>query len=265
MSTRPIHRFTDGSLSAVDDHLAEEEPLLIQLKEWAGPPRSVSVTMRTPGRDIDLALGFLFTEGILTEQTEIAKTEVGDNTTTIHLGRSESVDWQRLQRHSYTSSSCGVCGKTSLEQVHTALPFPEPLARWAVPATLISACPALLRSNQVTFSLTGGLHAAGLVDLNGKLLAAAEDIGRHNAVDKVVGEALRNDWLPLSKFILVLSGRAGFELVQKAAMAGIRVVAAVGAPSTLAVDLAEDQGITLCGFVRNGTFNCYTEARRITY
>ena len=184
-------------------------------------------------------------------------------TVTVQLAAGVHVDWRRLERHSYTSSSCGVCGKTSLEQVHQRLPFPESLNQWGVDPAVIVGAPETLRHAQKSFAETGGIHGVGLFDRAGKLLHHAEDVGRHNAMDKVIGHALQSGWLPLGEHLIVLSGRASFELIQKAAMAGVRVVIAVGAPSSLAVDLAEEQGITLCGFARNGGFNCYCGAERL--
>ena len=279
---RIIHRYRNRSFIEVADELAAESPLQIQLRgiptdygtsfrpACGSAPKSVAITMRTPGRDADLALGFLFSEGILTNPDQVLSadpgdesTENGQNTLTVKLAPGVNVDWRRLERHGYTSSSCGVCGKTSLDQVHAALPFPGELTKWRVDPAAIIAAPDLLRAAQSNFDKTGGIHGAGLVDLSGKLVHHAEDVGRHNALDKVIGHAFQAGWLPLSKHLLVLSGRASFELIQKAAMAGIQFVMAVGAPSTLAVELAEDQGMTLCGFVRGGGFNCYCGVGRI--
>ncbi|MBC6996278.1 formate dehydrogenase accessory sulfurtransferase FdhD [Lewinella lacunae] len=251
------------------DVVAVEEPLQIRLDDGSGA-RALAVTMRTPGQDEALALGFLFTEGIIPGTAAVASVTLGDpadaetrNTVTVALHPSCPVDWPRLQRHSYTSSSCGVCGKAALEQVFQALPFGEMPGDWRVPAELISALPRRLRAAQALFAATGGIHAAGLFDATGELLLLAEDVGRHNALDKVIGQCLRPDELPLSQRILVLSGRASFELLQKAAMAGIEFVVSVGAPSSLAVALATDQGITLCGFVREAGFNCYATPERL--
>lgn len=269
ITQRPLLRFTDGQRTAAEDVLAVEEPLNIRL-QTGHQSRSVAITMRTPGADAGLALGFLFTEGILTAWSEVVKVEEGKatedgsrNTVTISLASKAAVDWARLERHGYTSSSCGVCGKTSLEQVYAVLPFGDLPGHWQVPATLITGLPTKLRKAQVLFAQTGGIHAAGLFDLEGKLLHFAEDVGRHNALDKLIGHYFQTDALPLRETMLVLSGRASFELIQKAAMAGIRFVVAVGAPSSLAVELAEEMGITLCGFTRKNSFNCYGGAERI--
>ena len=261
---RKIYRSRAGKLQGGDDELAVEIPLLINLRSTGGPAKSVAVTMRTPGDDIELALGFLYSEGIIKQRGEVAGAKLGgegQSTVTVTLAAGVHVDWRRLERHSYTTSSCGVCGKTSLEQVHNAVPFPESFKSWQVPAKSITELPDKLRAAQTTFNRTGGLHGVGLFNLAGELLHHAEDVGRHNAMDKVVGWALQRDLLHLDEHIVVLSGRASFELIQKAAMAGIAFVVAVGAPSSLAVELAEEQGITLCGFVRGGGFNYYVGGR----
>ncbi|NJC27931.1 formate dehydrogenase accessory sulfurtransferase FdhD [Neolewinella antarctica] len=264
-------KFRNGKFTQQPDELAPETPLQIQLLGTSDhAPKSVAITMRTPGRDADLALGFLFSEGILQHADQVlsvehrdADTESGQNTLIIKTAPGTSVDWARLERHGYTSSSCGVCGKTSLEQVHAALPFPEPLARWKTSPEVIIDGPEKLRTAQQNFARTGGIHGVGLLNLAGELVHHAEDVGRHNAMDKVIGHAFREGWLPLNEHLIVLSGRASFELIQKAAMAGVQFVLSVGAPSTLAVSLAEDQGMTLCGFVRGGGFNCYCGVGRV--
>ena len=265
---RKIYRYRAGNLLLTEDELAVESPLLINLHGTGGlAAKAVAITMRTPGNDVDLALGFLYSEGIIQNKGEVAGAEIRgeeQGSVTITLAAGVHVDWRRLERHSYTTSSCGVCGKTSLEQVHNAVPFPESLKSWKVAPELIVDLPNKLREAQTTFSRTGGLHGVGLFDLSGELLHHAEDVGRHNAMDKVIGWALLQDLLPLDEHMVVLSGRASFELLQKAAMAGITCVVAVGAPSSLAVELAEEQGITLCGFVRGGGFNCYAGWGRVT-
>ncbi len=265
-----IFRFRQGyGKDKVEDLLAVEEPLQIRLSE-GGPARSLAITMRTPGRDTDLALGFLFSEGIITSPEQVIAVKQGSpkekdsqNTVTATLSRTCPVNWAKLQRHTYTSSSCGVCGKTSLDQVEAVLPFGDLPSGWSVQAPLIHQLPDTLRNAQRLFDQTGGIHAAGLFTPAGKLLHHAEDVGRHNALDKVIGHSFREGDLPLRKQVLVLSGRASFELIQKAAMAGITFVVAVGAPSSLAVELATELGITLCGFVRNGGFNAYCYSGRI--
>ena len=261
--TTPVYRFTPTGNTPVTDTVTEEEPLEIQLL-YQGRTHPVAITMRTPGRDLDLAVGFLFTEGVLPPgHTMGGGAQVQSNTVKLRWPDELPLDLRRMERHSYTSSSCGVCGKTSLEMVFNAIPFPETPAVWTLAAGLISTLPPRLRDAQQLFASTGGIHAAGLFNLTGELVHHAEDVGRHNALDKLIGHYYALDHLPLNQHILVLSGRASFELLQKAAMAGIQLVASVGAPSSLAVELADDQGITLCGFVRDSGFNCYTYPERI--
>ncbi|TXF90631.1 formate dehydrogenase accessory sulfurtransferase FdhD [Neolewinella aurantiaca] len=257
---RSIYRFRSGKGTHVEDVLAVEEPLDIRIGK-----RSVAITMRTPGRDVDLALGFLFSEGILEAGTRVQAKVSKSNVVTVSLPPEATVDWKRLERHSYTSSSCGVCGKTSLEQVYAAVPYGDTVsgARPIAPE-IIQSLPAKLRAAQELFSQTGGIHAAGLFDPAGKLLHFAEDVGRHNALDKLVGHYFGQDLLPLDENILLLSGRASFELIQKAAMAGIGLVAAVGAPSSLAVSLGEELGLTVCGFTSERGFNCYCGEERFS-
>ena len=256
----------NGQRSHHTDTLATEEPL--EIRVVAGPTRySIAVTMRTPGHDFELAAGFLFCEGVITGRRDIQQitycTPPGqpqqNNIVNVHLANGVAFDPSRFSRHVYTSSSCGICGKASLEQVRAALP-PRP----AVPGPIIPAdsqllsLPDKLRQAQVIFTKTGGLHAAALFNPEGELQLLREDVGRHNAVDKLVGTLLLKDALPATEAILLVSGRASFELVQKALMAGIPVLAAVGAPSSLAVDLAREFSLTLIGFLRGDRFNLYT-------
>jgi FdhD protein len=235
------------------DELAVEEPLEIRVEG-----RAVAVTMRTPGHDEELAQGFLLSEGIPAVDAH-PTADLAANTIDVEVDG--PLDIERLQRNFYTSSSCGVCGKGALEAVAVEASRVESDLR--VPAALVSELPERLRAAQPTFAATGGLHATGLFDAVGLPLCVREDVGRHNAMDKVVGWAARAGRLPLSRDILCVSGRLSFELVQKAAVAGCPVMVAVGAPSTLAVELARDRGITLCGFVRGGTVNVYSEPGRI--
>ncbi|MGZ8415354.1 MAG: formate dehydrogenase accessory sulfurtransferase FdhD, partial [Gemmatirosa sp.] len=225
---------------------------------------SVSVTMRTPGHDVELALGFLFAEGILAGVDELlTMPEARANTIRIALRPGVPVDLRRLERHFYTASSCGVCGKTSLDALAAARPIALPDAHPVVDAATIHGLPDVLRSAQAVFDRTGGLHAAALFDADGRLHGVREDVGRHNALDKLVGRQLLDGRVPLHDDLLLVSGRASFELVHKALAAGIPVLAAVGAPSSLAVETAEAYGMTLVGFVRGRRFNVYTGAARI--
>jgi FdhD protein len=234
------------------DAVAVEEPLEIRVN---GAP--VAVTMRTPGHDEELALGFLLSEGIA-PQTAAVPDELAANTIEVEA---ESFDPARLERRFYTSSSCGVCGKGALEAV--AVEAPPVDASLEVGAPLLAELPQRLRAQQPAFAETGGLHATGLFDRTGELLCVREDVGRHNAMDKVIGWAFGEHLLPLADRILCLSGRLSFELVQKAAVAGCPILVAVGAPSSLAVDLARDRGVTLCGFVRDGRVNVYSGEWRV--
>jgi FdhD protein len=235
------------------DELAVEEPLEIRV---GGSP--VAVTMRTPGHDEELAIGFLRSEGI----PAVAAGPSGDLAgNTIEVEVEGEVDLGRLERHFYTSSSCGVCGKGALEAVAVEAPRADSDLR--VRASLLAALPEGLRAAQPAFDATGGLHATGLFDESGTLVCLREDVGRHNAMDKVIGWAHLAGLLPLRRHLLCVSGRLSFELVQKAAVAGCPILVAVGAPSTLAVDLGRDRGITLCGFVRDGRLNVYSGPERI--
>jgi FdhD protein len=236
------------------DQVAVEEPLEIRI---GGNP--VAVTMRTPGHDEELALGFCISEG-LRPTTAHLPADLAANTVDVEA---PEFDLARLQRSFYTSSSCGVCGKGALEAVAVEAARVESQLR--IPLTLVVELPDRLREAQAAFAETGGLHASGLFNAEGELLCAREDVGRHNALDKVIGWAFGADRLPLADAVLCVSGRLSFELVQKAAVAGCPVLVAVGAPSSLAVSLAQDRGITLCGFVRGASANVYTEAWRIEH
>ncbi len=235
------------------DEVAVEEPLEIRVNR-----EPVAVTMRTPGHDEELALGFCLSEGIPATVARLPD-DLAANTVEVDA---PGFDPAGLKRSFYTTSSCGVCGKGALEAIAVEAPRVE--SDLTVPAAVISALPERLREGQATFAATGGLHATGLFDGDGGLLALREDVGRHNAMDKVIGWAHGAGRLPLARAILCVSGRLSFELVQKAAVAGCPLLVAVGAPSSLAVDLAADRGITLCGFVRDGRINVYTEPWRVT-
>lgn len=271
----PIRRVVGVQSHADEDVLAVEEPLEIRLATHEGDrvvERSLSITMRTPGHDLELAAGFLATEGIVRDRRDITNLRpcgppVGPgltrNVVRVELAPGTPVDVGRLERHFYTTSSCGVCGKASLEALRVA--DRPPLAPDApkLSAALIHQLPDRLREAQSVFERTGGLHAAALFAPDGTLQALREDVGRHNAVDKLVGAAFLDGRWPLSDCLLLVSGRASFELVQKALVAGIPAMAAVGAPSSLAVALAAEAGMTLLGFVRQGRYNVYAGASRL--
>lgn len=250
------------------DTLVAEEPLEIRV---AGRP--LTVTMRTPGHDVDLAAGFCLTEGVVGTIEDVTTirycagaTADGVNTYNVlevDLAPGVPAPDASLERNFYTTSSCGVCGKASLEAVRTKSRFGVRADPMTVPAAALTAMPAELRRAQRVFARTGGLHAAGLFRPGGELVVLREDVGRHNAVDKVIGHALREGLVPLQGTVLLVSGRASFELAQKALMAGIPVLAAVSAPSSLAVELAEEAGLTLVGFLRGDSMNIYTGAERV--
>jgi FdhD protein len=235
------------------DRVAVEEPLEIRI---GGRP--VAVTMRTPGHDEELALGFCLSEGLRPSGARLPD-DLAANAVEVEA---PGFDPGRLQRSFYTSSSCGVCGKGALEAVAVEAPRVEGALR--LPLALVASLPDRLRQAQAAFEATGGLHATGLFSAAGEALCVREDVGRHNALDKVVGWAFGEELLPLAEHVLCVSGRLSFELVQKAAVAGCPVLVAVGAPSSLAVELSADRGVTLCGFVRGGSVNVYTEPWRIT-
>lgn len=262
----------DDSETIETDRLAAEEPLEIRLgfiENGAAKHRAVSITMRTPGDDFELAAGFLFTEGILKSARQIesikhcGKFPDNRNTVRIDLTCETRIDFKRLERNFYTTSSCGVCGKTSLAALATGAEKIGDKNFPAVSAETIRRLPEKLRVAQDVFDSTGGLHAAALFDADGNLIDAREDVGRHNAVDKLIGARFLQNDLPLSGKILFLSGRASFELVQKAVMAAVPIVCAVGAPSSLAVEAAREFDATLCGFVRDNRFNVYSGGERI--
>ncbi len=266
---RPVLRVRAGGAEASDDWLAAEEPLEMRLM-WGDRVQRLAVTMRTPGHDRELAVGFLAGEGVVRRPEDVAEVfhtplqggAADPNVVVVRLAAGVAVDASRLERHVYTTSSCGVCGKASLEAVGVIRGPDLPAGPRLAPET-VHALPAALRAAQAGFEQTGGLHAAALFTADGTLLRVREDVGRHNAVDKVVGSyGLEGHAVP-PESVLLVSGRASFELAQKALVAGIPVLAAVGAPSSLAVDLAVDHGLTLLGFVRDGRFNVYAGAARV--
>ncbi len=279
-SSISILRVRENETQFLDDRLAVEEPLEIRLDylssnntaQTVRAQKSVSITMRTPGDDADLALGFLFTEGLI-ESSEQIESVKHCGPALAHLGHSNVIkvtmkgaslspsQLKSLERNFYTTSSCGVCGKSSIEALKTQNKFTRTASREEGPLitreTLISL-PEKLREAQAVFDRTGGLHASGLFTSDGKLVSLKEDVGRHNALDKIIGAALQTHAVPLDRHVLMLSGRISFELVQKASMAGLKFIAAVGAPSSLAVELAKEMQITLVGFLRGSSFNVYS-------
>ncbi|NAS30447.1 formate dehydrogenase accessory sulfurtransferase FdhD [Flavobacteriaceae bacterium R38] len=265
--SQEIIKIEGDNIHKTDDVLAIEEPLEISLSIFSAQPpvfdKNISITMRTPGNDLDLALGFLFTEGIIVSPKQIDNFNLGENTINIQLNTSESIDLSKIERHFYTSSSCGVCGKSSIDAIKTVSRLNAEKKDFKVNEKLIKKLPAMVRKEQAVFDKTGGLHAAAIFNTKGDLLFLKEDVGRHNALDKLIGSAFQKEELPLDQHILLLSGRASFELIQKAAMAGIQFIGAVGAPSSLAVDLAKEFDITLIGFLNANRFNVYHGVERI--
>ena len=264
-----IKRNTHGTVTELPDHLAVEEPLEIQLAFSNATGRlqkNIAVTMRTPGHDNDLAAGFLFTEAIIRSAKCVAqiKQPGGDaNRVLVELKPNVLPSLKNSERNFYTTSSCGICGKSSIDAITQNSTYAELTDSLVISPTMLNDLPAKLRKQQEVFTATGGIHACGLFDTNGGLLLMREDVGRHNALDKLVGAAMMEIGLPLNQHILLLSGRASFELVQKAAMAGIRLIAAVGAPSSLAVEMAVEAHITLIGFLREKGFNIYSHPARV--
>jgi FdhD protein len=260
---------TSGANEAVDI-LATEEPLEIKIKYYSDNiwnEKAISVTMRTPGDDPSLAVGFLYTEGIILNFDHIKSVRhlpySDDNIIKVELDEQVNLDLEKLNRHFYTTSSCGVCGKSSIAAIKTVCNISTRNDAFTVDTKTIYTLPDTLRAKQEVFEHTGGLHASALFNTSGNMLMLREDVGRHNALDKLIGAALEKGLLPLDNHILLLSGRASFELIQKAAMAGIKMVAAVGAPSSLAVQTAAEMDITLIGFLRGERFNIYTHAERV--
>lgn len=264
-----IFRVSGNSKSPFSDEVSVEEPLEIRVLYRDGNTavnKNISVTMRTPGNDAELAAGFLFTEGIISSQNQIKNIEnqqslcatSSQNVFTVELEEHFTPNLMNADRNFYTTSSCGVCGKGSIEAIRTVSVFKHHEREFSkIELHVLYQLSEKLRSFQNNFSATGGIHASGIFDMAGNLLALREDVGRHNALDKLIGYALSSNLLPLKNHILLLSGRASFELIQKAAMAGITAVAAIGAPSSLAVDLAKEFDMTLLGFLRDNRFNIY--------
>lgn len=274
VETVPVRRVRSGEAEEGSDPVTVEEPMEIRVRhmeEGRSVTRSVAVTMRTPGEDFELAAGFLFTEGLVGRREEIGELaycrDAGEqeyNVVTVRLRSFARFDPSLLNRNFYMTSSCGVCGKASLEAVEVKGCAPLPRGELTLDPALVPSLPERLREAQDVFRRTGGIHAAGLFDAAGELRGLMEDVGRHNAVDKAVGAAFLEGRLPLAERILVVSGRASFEILQKALAAGIPAVVAVGAPSSLAVDLARRFRMTLLGFARDGGFNVYAGEERLS-
>jgi len=258
-----VEQWQDGAVTRVQDYLAVEEPLEIRIGDLP-----ISVTMRTPGHDLELAAGFLFTEGIISGRSELKKLEplasaTAGNTVTAVLEKEGSVFSEQTQRNFFAASSCGICGKATIESVRVrGIKTPNP--DFKIAADMLCGLPDKLRESQAVFGRTGGLHAAAAFSASGVLLVEREDIGRHNAVDKVIGWALLHDRIPLSDCVLMVSGRGGFEIVQKSLVAEIPVLASVSAPSSLAVQMARELGMTLVGFLRGRRFVVYSGGQRIS-
>ncbi len=266
-----ITRSAASGYVLTEDLVATEEPLEIMMawqQDGKTVNKNISVTMRTPGNDAALAAGFLFTEAIIKNSSEIKEIKTSafnPNNILVSLNNDTTPNIQQTERNFYTSSSCGVCGKASIDAIHTVSAFNHLQSIATIDAETLYHLPQLLRAQQQTFDQTGGLHAAALFSQDGSIKLLQEDVGRHNALDKLIGTALMKNMIPLTDDILLLSGRASFELIQKATMAGIGIVAAVGAPSSLAVQLAQDAGITLVGFLRSNGCNIYSHPGRILF
>lgn len=270
-----IQRFSDLDSDSREDLLAVEEPLEIRISFSYGNQvgmKSISVTMRTPGNDKDLALGFLFTEGIIDSFDQVKSVSYlkvdcsnnKENIVVVELNEGVEPNLGTADRNFYTTSSCGVCGKGSIQSIKTVNKFQGMVPEiQSFGAKVLFDLPEKLRSAQDNFEVSGGIHASGIFTSDGELMFLREDVGRHNALDKLIGHALQEGLLPLNRFVLLLSGRASFELIQKAAMAGISIVAAIGAPSSLALELAKEFNITLIGFLKNNRFNIYNQNENI--
>lgn len=264
-----IQKIADGIIHTFQDNLAVEEPLEIMLSYLLNQQRmekTISITMRTPGNDQELATGFLFTEGIIQSKEQLALSTtiaVSENKVLVTLNENASPHLQQSDRNFYTTSSCGVCGKSSIDAIRTVSPFQQQTDDIRIASGIFTSLSDTLQKQQTLFNSTGGLHASALFDLAGNCITLREDVGRHNALDKLIGHAFLQNNLPLDNHILLLSGRASFELIQKAVMAGIKIVVAIGAPSSLAVQLAKENGITLIGFLRGNHFNIYAGSERI--
>ncbi len=258
-----ISKIKQGQLSRMQDQVVIEQPLEIRIRH-RGNLSQIAITMRTPGFDIDLAYGFLFTEGILTDISDVIDgLAIDDNVIEVSVRNQANLPDGLLQRNTFMSSSCGICGKASLDLIKTNTQYLPWSSKFTVDESIITSLRSQLDGIQGLFSITGGNHAVALFDLEANLLHVAEDVGRHNAMDKLIGHQLQNNKVPMDQSICLLSGRASFELVQKAMMAGIGCIVAVGAPSSLAIELAEECGMTLIGFLKSNGFNIYCGGERV--
>lgn len=265
-----IHNINFGKINQTADKVAVEEPLQIQLEYSTATGqmlKDIAVTMRTPGNDGELAAGFLFTEGIIKKADEIAAIKhphTDENLVQVILKENIIPAIANTARNFYTTSSCGICGKASIDAIRTVSQYGEIKNEACIPASVFYTLQDQLKKQQKVFEDTGGIHASTIFDIDGKFIILREDVGRHNALDKIIGAAMLNNQLPLNNCILLLSGRASFELVQKAVMAGIKIIVAVGAPSSLAVEMASENDVTLIGFLKKNRFNIYSGKERIT-
>jgi len=260
---KEIIKIRDGISIQENDLITVEEPVEMAIEYGIESNRrksNIAITMRTPGDDENLIVGFLFTEGIISNYTELIKVEAlkNENRVIASISSNKKINIDKLSRHLFTSSSCGVCGKTSIDNLKTTIPAITNSKDVRIYATILNNLPKQLLQDQSLFNKTGSIHAAGLYNTEGELITAKEDVGRHNALDKLIGWSLANGYSSLQEYIILLSGRISFELVQKALMAGCKIVAAVGAPSSLAIELADEYGMTLIGFLKQNRFNIYT-------
>jgi FdhD protein len=269
-----IEKINNSTSVIAEDFVAIEEPLEIQIcseRSHHSAAKSLSITMRTPGHDHDLAVGFLFTESIIKKESDIQSIEsVGEvgqingeqNTVRVTLDKSVDLEMDKLTRHFYTTSSCGVCGKSSIEALENE-GCKVNTSKFSITKSELLGLPQKLRDTQISFDKTGGLHAAGIFSSDGEIMLAREDVGRHNAVDKVIGSLYRENKLPANNLGLIVSGRTSFELMQKTIVAGIPLIVAISAPSSLAINLAKEYDVTLVGFLRGESFNIYSGKQRI--
>jgi len=265
-----IHKISAGAINETEDKVAVEEPLQIQLVYSTATGqmlKDIALTMRTPGNDEELAAGFLFTEGIIkaaSDVHEIKQAHADENGIQVILKENIKPVLGNAARNFYTTSSCGICGKASIDAIQTVSQYAALKNNDVISAEIFYTLQNELKKQQKVFEDTGGIHASALFDVEGEFIMLREDVGRHNALDKIIGAAMLNNQLPLNNCILLLSGRASFELLQKAAMAGIRIIASVGAPSSLAVEMAVENDVTLIGFLKADRFNIYNGKERIT-